>query len=41
MSWANAEGLIQGSGSQLMPADNVQRWQVAAILQSFIERIAK
>ena len=41
ISWANAEGLIQGSGSQLMPVDNVQHCQVAAILQSFIERIAK
>ena len=41
MSWANAEGLMQGSGNQLMPADNAQRCQVAAILQSFLERIAK
>ena len=41
MSWANAEGLIQGSGSQLMPADNALRCQVAAILQRFIETIAK
>ncbi|HHV04062.1 MAG TPA: hypothetical protein GXX64_09210, partial [Bacteroidales bacterium] len=41
MSWANAEGLIQGSGSQLMPVDNALRCQVAAILQRFIETIAK
>lgn len=41
ISWANAEGLIQGSGSQLMPADNAVRCQVAAILQRFIETIAK
>jgi hypothetical protein len=41
MSWANAEGLMQGSGNQLMPAGNAQRCQVAAILQRFIETIAK
>jgi hypothetical protein len=41
ISWANAEGLIQGSGSQLMPVDNALRCQVAAILQRFIETIAK
>ena len=41
MSWANAEGLIQGSGDQLMPTGNAQRSQVAAILQRFIETIAK
>lgn len=41
ISWANAEGLIQGSGSQLMPVDNALRCQVAAILQRFIETITK
>jgi len=41
ISWANAEGLIQGSGSQLMPVDNALRCQVAAILQRFLETIAK
>ncbi|NLK38378.1 MAG: hypothetical protein GX299_09920, partial [Epulopiscium sp.] len=41
ISWANAEGLIQGSGSQLMPTGNAQRSQVAAILQRFIETITK
>lgn len=41
MSWANAEGLIQGSGNQLMPVGNAQRSQVAAILQRFIETISK
>jgi hypothetical protein len=32
---------MQGSGNQLMPAGNAQRCQVAAILQRFIETIAK
>ena len=41
MSWANAVGLIQGSQNQLMPTGNAQRSQVAAILQRFIETIAK
>jgi hypothetical protein len=41
MSWANAEGLIQGSQNQLMPKGNAQRSQVAAILQRFLETIAK
>lgn len=37
MSWANAGGLIQGSGTNLMPTGSAQRAQVAAILQRFIE----
>ena len=37
LSWANAKGLIQGSGNQLMPAGNAERAQVAAILQRFAE----
>jgi uncharacterized repeat protein (TIGR02543 family) len=41
MSWANATGLIQGSQNQLMPDGNAQRAQVAAILQRFMETIAK
>lgn len=41
MSWANAEGLIQGSGTKLMPGGNAERAQVAAILRRFIENIVK
>lgn len=41
MSWANALGLIQGSGNYLMPEGNAQRCQVAAIFQRFVENIAK
>ncbi len=41
MSWANAAGLIQGDGTKLSPARNAERCQAAAILQRFIEDIAK
>lgn len=38
MSWANAEGLINGTGSNLLdPLGAAQRSQVAAILQRFVE----
>jgi hypothetical protein len=38
MSWANAEGLIQGDGNSLAPAYYATRSQVAAILYRFIEK---
>jgi hypothetical protein len=41
MAWANAAGLIQGSGTELMPGGNAQRAQVAAIFQRFIENFTK
>lgn len=41
ISWANATALIQGEGVRLMPTDNAERCHVAAILQRFIEDIAK
>lgn len=37
LSWANAKGLIQGSGDNVMPKGQAQRSQVAAILERFIE----
>ncbi len=41
MNWANATNLIQGDGTMLMPAGNAERCQVSAILQRFIENVAK
>ncbi len=45
LSWANAEGLINGSssssGTYLKPQGDATRAQVAAILMRFIENIAK
>lgn len=42
MSWSNVEGLINGTGSDLLdPASAAQRSQVAAILQRFVENTAK
>ena len=41
MAWANAEGLIQGSGDKLMPTANGTRAQIAAILNRYIEGITK
>ncbi len=41
LSWANAEGLIQGDNNNLMPAGNATRAQVAAILNRFAEKIMK
>lgn len=41
MSWANAEGLIQGAGKNLLaPQGPAERSQVAAILQRFVENTA-
>ncbi len=37
MSWAAAEGIINGSGNKLMPAGGAARSQVAAILHRYIE----
>ncbi len=37
MSWAAAEGIINGSGNKLMPAGGAVRSQVAAILHRYIE----
>lgn len=36
MAWANAAGLIQGSGTNLTPTGSAERAQVAAILQRFM-----
>ena len=41
ISWANANALIQGDGAKLTPTGNAERCQVAAILQRFIENVAK
>lgn len=42
MSWANAEGLINGTGSNLLePLGLAQRSQVATTLQRFMEKVAK
>jgi hypothetical protein len=41
MSWASAIGLIQGDGVKLMPSGNAIRCQAAAILQRFIENVAR
>jgi hypothetical protein len=41
MSWANANGLIQGDGVNLTPSGNAVRCQAALILQKFIENVAK
>lgn len=41
MAWANGEVLIQGTDGRLMPQAGTQRSQAAAILQRFIENIAK
>ena len=37
MSWANAEGIINGNNNNLMPRDGATRAQVAAILHRYIE----
>ena len=37
VSWAAAEGIINGSGGRLMPADGASRAQVAAMLHRYIE----
>jgi|GEM_PF-3037122 len=40
MAWANGEGLINGTGNNLLnPAGTAERGQVAAILQRFVENI--
>ncbi|MDD4389564.1 MAG: S-layer homology domain-containing protein [Eubacteriales bacterium] len=42
LSWANTEGLINGTGSNFLnPLGDAQRSQVAAILQRFIENTAE
>ncbi len=42
IQWANAEGLINGTGNNTLdPKGNSQRCQVAAILQRFIDNIAE
>jgi hypothetical protein len=41
LSWANANGLVQGNGDKLMPSGNAERCQVAAILMRFCETVAK
>ncbi|NLV16520.1 MAG: hypothetical protein GXY50_04825 [Syntrophomonadaceae bacterium] len=41
ISWANAQGLIQGDGNRLMPAGNATRAQAAAILNSFVEKVVR
>ncbi|HHX92355.1 MAG TPA: S-layer homology domain-containing protein, partial [Clostridiales bacterium] len=35
VSWANAAGLLNGSGGKLMPAGNATRAEVAAVLHRF------
>ena len=41
LTWANALGLIQGIGGDMLnPGGNAERCQVAAILQRFIEKYA-
>ena len=41
MAWANALGLIQGDGLNLMPIGNATREQTAAIIYRFIEMFEK
>ncbi len=40
VSWAVAEGLLQGSGGRLAPEAGATRAQAATVLQRFIENIA-
>lgn len=41
LAWANALGLIQGVGGDMLnPGGDAERCQVAAILQRFIEKYA-
>lgn len=41
MAWANAKGLIQGNGNNLMPGGNAERCHVAVIFQRFYEMYVK
>ena len=41
IAWANGKGLILGDGKKLAADSNAERCQTAAILQRFIETIAK
>lgn len=41
ISWANARGLIEGSGDSLLVRNNATRAQVAAVLNRFVEEIIK
>ncbi len=41
LCWANANNLVEGDGSKLMPTGNAARCQVAAILHRFCENVAE
>ena len=41
LSWASADGLIEGDGDKLMPKENAQRCQVAAILMRFCQNVVE
>jgi len=41
MAWAVENGIIEGANGALIPQDNATRAQVAAILQRFVQKIAK
>jgi hypothetical protein len=41
LDWTVNAGLMQGSGSNFMPAGNTTRAQVAAILQRFCRNVVK
>lgn len=41
LSWANATGLVEGDGGKLMPKDNAERCQVAAILMRFCNKFVR
>ena len=41
MNWAVGQGLINGSGSNLVPKAQATRAQVAAILMRYIENVTK
>ena len=41
LSWASADGLIEGDGDKLMPKENAQRCQIATILYRFCETFMK
>ncbi len=40
-SWANANDLVEGDGVKIMPDDNAERCQIAAILHRFCENVAE
>jgi S-layer homology domain. len=41
LQWACGSGLVHGSNNSLMPAAHTTRAQVAAILQRFMQNVAK